>query len=125
MIDKLTENKVLNTKIRKSLRREIRSILKLKSQGTSVENITLNDLINYFDKRIWSEHSFKNSFNVIRENRNVIHSFKSREIMNWNEFKNSLDIYLTFLQALISTMSKLENIVDDIIGEFLGEMSTY
>jgi hypothetical protein len=124
-LDKMREDSILINKHRKGLKKEIKRILKVKEEGISVENITLYDLITYFTKNVWKDDSLKEPLNIIRENRNVIHSFKDREVMNWNEFESSLQIYLLLLDKLISTMTSLEDIVNDIISDYYSEMSSY
>lgn len=124
-LDKMTKDGILINKHKKELKKEIKRILKLKEEGISVENITLYDLITYFTKNVWSEDSLKKSLDIIRENRNVIHSFKDREVMRWDKFESSLQDYLLLLDKLVSRISCLEDTVDDLISDYYSETSSY
>lgn len=117
-------NNILTNKQKRQLKKEIKNLLKVKEEGISVENITLNDLINYFVKNVWEDDSLKESLNLIRKNRNVIHSFKDREVMGWSEFQRSLEVYLNLLEKLIETMTYLEVVVEDIISNYYLDMES-
>lgn len=124
-LDDLKASNIIDSKKCRSLKVEIRKILKIKENGLDVEHITLYDLLNYFCKSVWSECKYKEYLNQIRENRNIIHSFKNRNIDSWADFKIALKVYIDCLVDLKGTMSYLEDIVEDIESEYRSEMNCY
>lgn len=107
----------IDSKKRNRIIDDIDRTLKIKESGLSLEKITLYDLINYFNKSVWEEKRYFDYLDMIRENRNVIHSFQKRQLDGWESFSLALRIYLLCIIDLQGTMSYLEDAVDDMTSD--------
>lgn len=91
----------------------IKEHLKTKENITSLEKMNLNSLISFFKSEISWDKDYIDALNNIRNNRNVVHSFKKRKIGGWEKFKYSLKIYCVLLVGLQDMMPSFDDIIEN------------
>lgn len=120
-INELVDDNYLNSKQKERIKDFIKKEMKYRENGRYIEDLSMCDLINYFVNNVFDNKGvkqslFKQSLDLIRQNRNIIHTFKDREIMGWNEFQESLDTYIFLLEKLSERIYYLELAINN--GEY-------
>jgi len=109
---------------RRSLKKLIKEYLKTRKETTQLEKLNLQNLISFYIRYVWSEESCFEELDIIRQYRNCIHSFKKREIGEWDRLLQSLKFYCALL---IDLRSRIPD-VDDILSykaELRAEYASY
>lgn len=92
----------LNKKNRDSLKKILKDFLKSKQDTTHLEQMNLQSLISFFKIHVWWKDDYSEELEVIREFRNCVHAFKSRDIGEWERLLDSLKFYCVLLLDLRS-----------------------
>lgn len=99
----------------KSLKNDIKDYLKKKNNITSLENVNLQNLIEFFEVKVEWEKCNILALHKIRMNRNVVHSFKQRQVDGWDDLVDSLKFYCVLLIDLRGMMPPFDDVISDML----------
>jgi len=117
------ENEGLNGKKRKRFMENINSFMKEKEKLPNIEDISLSYLIDFYEsEKVIPEAFNKNDMHRIREFRNAIHSFKSREIGTWEDLNKYSKEVLKLLIKMIDQLLPLPDYAK-LDEDFVKEMN--
>lgn len=115
LIVKLRDSGHINLSNSKSLNNDIKDYLKKKSDVTGLENLNLQNLTSFFDTVVEWDKCGIDELKKIRLNRNVVHSFKQRQIDGWDDLVHSLKYYCVLLIDLQSMMPPFDDVISDML----------
>lgn len=122
-LDSIDEVDLANDK-KKSLKRITKNYLKTRQETTHLEQLNLQSLIRFYKVNVWWKDDYTEELEIIREYRNCIHSFKKRDVGEWDRLLKSLKFYCTLLLDLRSMVPD----VDDMLqyeAEIRSEYESY
>jgi len=90
----------LPKKKRDSLKKIIKDFLKGKQETTHLEQLNLQSLIGFYKVNVWWIDEYTTELQIIRDYRNCVHSFKKRDIGEWDRLLDSLKFYCILLLDL-------------------------
>lgn len=115
----LKNDSVITAKQRISINNHVKKFIKGKVNGESLENVSFNDLITYFDSNVWIGDKPTQGLDAIRKQRNVIHSFKDFEVEGWIEFEKLLGDYIKIMERLNDLISYRSEMVEEMKSEYV------
>lgn len=96
---------------RDSLKKIIKDFLKGKKETTHLEQLNLQSLIRFYKVNVWWKDEYTEELEIIREYRNCVHSFKKRDIGEWDRLLKSLRFYCTLLLDLRSMTPDVDDML--------------
>ena len=106
---------------RDSLKKIIKEFLKGKQETTHLEQLNLNSLISFYKVNVWSKDVYTEELEIIRQYRNCVHSFKKRDIGEWDRLLDSLKFYC----SLLLDLRNMTPDVDDMMQLDIDERAEY
>ncbi|MZK49019.1 hypothetical protein [Clostridium beijerinckii] len=122
-LDSISEEDLGNDK-KKNLKKTIKNYLKTRKETTHLEQLNLQSLIAFYKVNVWWKDEYTEELEIIREYRNCVHSFKRRDVGEWDRLLESLKFYCTLLLDLRSMTPD----VDDMLqyeAEMRNEYESY
>ncbi|WP_313232127.1 hypothetical protein [Tissierella praeacuta] len=96
---------------KKSLKKNIKDFLKGKKGTTHLEQLNLQSLIRFYKVNVWWKDEYTQELEIIREYRNCVHSFKKRDIGEWNRLLKSIKFYCVLLLDLRSMTPDVDDML--------------
>ena len=109
---------------RKSLKKNIKEYLKTRQETTQLQQLNLQSLIRFYNANVWWKDEYTEELEVIREYRNCVHSFKKRDIGEWDRLLSSLKFYCTLLIDLRSMTPDVNSMLE-CDAELRAEYESY
>jgi hypothetical protein len=122
-LDSIGESDLAKDK-KKSLKKITKNYLKTRNETTHLEQLNLQSLIRFYKVNVWWKDEYTEELEIIRDYRNCVHSFKKRDIGEWDRLLQSLKFYCTLLLDLRSMTPN----VDDMLqyeAEIKSEYESY
>lgn len=115
-LNDLKDEGLIYQKQKDSFKKDIKKYLKNKQEITALHDLSLQSLINFYINFFWSEDKkvkeINEKLNFIRENRNCVHSFKSRKIGDWSDLLDSLKFFVTVIIDLRCCIPDVDEVID-------------
>ncbi len=125
----ILDNAVVNGHIERNNARALKDVikrqLKAKLDIPNLYELKLIDLISFFNKEVGWGQDNTDKLHFIRKNRNCIHSFKEREIGNWEALYDILKFFCSFLidlKAMIPDVDDYLSYEAEMRAEWEAEM---
>jgi membrane-associated HD superfamily phosphohydrolase len=96
---------------RDSLKKNIKEFLKTKRETTHLEQLNLQSLIRFYKANVWWKDEYTEELEIIRQYRNCVHSFKKRDIGEWDRLLDSLKFYCSVLLDLKSMIPDVDDML--------------
>lgn len=110
-LDSIDEKDLARDK-KKSLKKNIKEYLKTRQETTDLQQLNLQSLIRFYKANVWWKDEYTEELEVIREYRNCVHSFKKRDIGEWDRLLRSLKFYCTLLLDLKSMTPDVDSMLE-------------
>lgn len=126
-LDDIDEKDLAKDK-KKSLKKKIKEYLKARQETTDLQQLNLQSLIRFYKANVWWDDEYTTELEIIREYRNCVHSFKKRDIGEWDRLLKSLKIYCTLIIDLRSMTPDVDSMLEykaEIEAEMRAEYNSY
>ncbi len=110
-LDSVDEQDLAKDK-KKLLKKNIKEYLKTRQETTDIKQLNLQSLIRFYKSNVWWRDEYTEELEIIREYRNCVHSFKKRDIGEWDRLLESLKFYCTLLLDLRSMTPDVDSMLE-------------